>query len=358
MNKDAVNKYKKELKALLLREIDSNGSYSEWYDDLTDFRNYMIRHYIKFHIRDALFSPRRTSNQYGDIIDHHSVSYLAPLDFTRIGWNGKRITPLQQIKKLSDWIVSGGGRFIYVALPNKGVIYPQLICDDPLLYHHKTSCAPQWRKFVNEVVDSEIEIIDIYPVFRNWADSHSVDECLFSKKHNISGIGAKLVADTITEYLMKSADDVIRPHLNIEQRELWLSKLSNAGPYEEKCYLNYHKIEKREVTYRSIDTSDIAIFGDCNLQGYSEIGAGISANLAYNLQYPVHDAGRLLVFDDKREVLNKMSLAELQQLRKKKIVIYLAFASASFTRSSTTCRMELLKRHSLKNFKWCNFELK
>ena len=31
------------------------------------------------------------------------------------------------------------------------------------------------------------------------------------------------------------------------------------------------------------------------------------ANIAYNLQYPIYDAGRVLIFDDKRQQDNKIT---------------------------------------------------
>ena len=76
--------------------------------------------------------------------------------------------------------------------------------------------------------------------------------------------------------------------------------------------------------------SKIAVFGDCNLQSYSNFGTGICGSLSYELGYPVYNAGRKLIFGNNEKPLTK---GELKQLLKYDIVIYVAFASAPYVRT-------------------------
>lgn len=77
-------------------------------------------------------------------------------------------------------------------------------------------------------------------------------------------------------------------------------------------------------------------------------GGGIAANLAYNLQYPVYNAGRKLIFDYD----DTMTGADLRMLAQNEIVIYVAFSSAPFVRSTT-----MSVRHPSLGYKWCHLDL-
>lgn len=96
------------------------------------------------------------------------------------------------------------------------------------------------------------------------------------------------------------------------------------------------------------DRSRIVIFGDCNLQGYQDIGGGVAANLAYDMQYPVYNAGRFLPFDH----INPVTEAFLKDMQEKDIVIYVAFSSASFVRSTI-----IPLRNLGKYFSWSTIDL-
>lgn len=134
----------------LRRGEEINGGYSEWYDSLKPFRKHICEKYIKYGIPNMYF-PKYVKLESGDVIDHHIISYLAPLDYTRIGWNGLRISPQEHILKLSEYFKKRGSRFIYVALPNKGMIDLSLLSGVELL-DSKTGNAPQYRKYVRDVI--------------------------------------------------------------------------------------------------------------------------------------------------------------------------------------------------------------
>lgn len=343
-----VEQYRKEQIQTLKEECLSNGSYEKWYQELEPFRRYIQKRYIRFHFGKKLYWNRYVENRQGDILDHHTISYLAPLDYKNIGWGSQHLYAHEQIKGISDYFMKRGIRFIYAAIPNKGVVYPSRICPDEQLLKGKSINAPQWRKYLFQVIDAGVETVDVLPGFIKMRDRYQV----FSKEHNVSSQGAKIIADLIASYLKRTTKG-ITPRLQIEREDQYYFPSDYRKPEknEELCSIcRISQNGKGKVPYWNQDTKDsrIAIFGDCNLQSYSGVGGGIAANLAYNLQYPIYNAGRKLIFDYD----DAMTGEDLKKLEENEIVIYAAFSSASFVRSTT-----LSLRHPSLGYKWCHLDL-
>lgn len=223
--------------------------------------------------------------------------------------------------------------------------------------------APQYRKHISDLLDRGVEVVDLYPVFKEWADVHGEEEQLFSKDHHISPVGAKLIADTIADYLKKTTEG-LEESLSVQQCEYMYYDNSASANNLSKIFVNYtEKDKKTTVWHQDEEKAKVTIFGDCNLQSYQSLGAGIHANLVNDLKLPIHDRGRVLLFDDKRELDNKMSKSILKEIKETEIMIYVAFCSAGFVRTSQVkgrlgLATKFLKEHSLANYKWANFELK
>ena len=247
---------------------------------------------------------------------------------------------------LADYLKKKNTRLIYTALPNKCNIYPEIICDDLTLLNGKTICVPQYRKFIRELVMSGIEVIDMLPVFMR----HKEDFPLFSKEHHISALGAKLVADTAAEYLRLTTKNITED-FNIESEEqyVFLDDINDKNMELARIFFTMKDGKRVPFWNQHTGTSKIAIFGDCNLQSYTSIGGGISANLSYNLNYPVYNYGRKLIFSEYECPLTQ---SDLERLSKFDIVIYNAFASASFVRSS-----HLRLRNPLEFMTWSTINL-
>jgi len=129
INNAAVQDFQKiQIEKLVSEEKENNG-YDNWYQELKPFREYIRKRYIKFDLFGKSFRSKIVNLPSGDIIDGHIISYLSPMDFTRIGWNNMRLYPHEHLKLISEFFSLHGTRFIYAALPNKGNIYPSIICD-------------------------------------------------------------------------------------------------------------------------------------------------------------------------------------------------------------------------------------
>lgn len=134
-NNDILNKvynFKNKQLDYLTREENIAGGYEKWYTDLKFFRQFIKKQYIQWNICNKVYRPRYITTSFGDKIDHHVLAYLSPLSFTRVGWNGERLSPAEHLKKISDFFTGKGKRFLYVSVPNKGMIYPERIIDKTL----------------------------------------------------------------------------------------------------------------------------------------------------------------------------------------------------------------------------------
>lgn len=314
-------------------EISYNGAYNEWFKDLSDYRKVLMK-YIEYKFCDY-YCIKRKRIVSGDILDHHVGAYLAPMDFTRIGWNKVKSKPSQQIVLLDKFFKLRGIRFIYVALPCKGMVYPNLMVDKELL-NGKSINVPQWRKMLYEIVDAGVEVIDCLPRF-----IINKNEILYSKEHNLSPFGCDFTAHLIATYLKKT----IIGEVNIDlSRFSQIDRLYNihstmqgegaVDEFEVQKYIGkqvFDAVDNEPYTGFLAD-SGIGIFGNCNLQSYMYDGGGITANLSYYLGYPVSYLGRKLPFSDKPQ--ERIDDKTLELFCKKKILIYVGFPSASFVRTS------------------------
>lgn len=321
------------------------GGYDEWWNEYDDFRK-SIGAYTKL-IFGATYKIFPTILEDGNLIDHHIISYLAPMSFKAKGWNGMYLTPSEHLSLFANYFIEKGIRFIYVPLPNKGVIYPSVIS--------KVDCnssynSPQWRKYIHSILNQSpgIEIIDGFDILNRNKASYNV----FSKGHHISSIGANIIASELAEYLLKSTND-IKPQLEL-YRKIELYKyydwdyISKDHLYSEELVIHYDK--KSDKPFYATDfskTSKIGIIGDCNIQHYQTHAASLVTSLSYYTNYNFDEVGRYLPFDWVSSVTTDI----LDRLCEKEIVIYIAFASASFVRSRLFSRRRLGKPNTWSDIK-------
>lgn len=357
-NNDISNKvysFRKKQFDYLIQEENVAGGYEKWYASLEPFRQFIKRQYTQWDICNKVYRPRYVTTSFGDKIDHHALAYLAPLSFTRIGWNGKRLSPAKHLKKISDFFTRKGKRFLYVTVPNKGMIYPERIVNkssDLGLFGNPgggIGVAPQWRKYIKEVLAENIETLDLLPVFMKQRDEGD----LFSKEHHISSFGAMITGRVIADYILSTtnikSDENF--HINMNEAYIYTSDYGNPKCEKEKASIYYIEGKFGKELYWNQNTLDskIAIFGDCNLQSYCSHGAGISANLSYYLKYPIYNAGRKLIYGYMERPIKKEEIEELLQYD---IIIYVNFSSAPFVRTAV-----FNLRHPALEYKWCNYKL-
>lgn len=207
---------------------------------------------------------------------------------------------------------------------------------------------------VFEMLESGVEVLDMFPVFQEHK------ECpLFSYEHNISPEGAELTARFIADYIKGTSklDTQSTMAFSAFKKEMWYHPWqSNAQEKHVRLHME-SCIEKEGTNYLPFgNSSNICIFGNCNLQAFQYRGSGIAANLAYQLQMDIDYLGRTLIFGNGEEAYGKESLKECI---KRDIAICIGFPSGSFVRT-TQLNREAIKRfirHGRLSGQWSSMDL-
>lgn len=332
----AIDSHRAGNLARFKEEVSHNGPYEKWYEELEDYRKYLRNKYIEHRFRDWYCIGRKLIPS-GDILDHHVGAYLAPLEFTRTGWNGERLCPSKQIILLDRYFKSKGIRFVYVALPCKGFVHTDLMGGEEY-QAEKSITVPQWRKMLKEIVEEGVETVDCLPPFTG-----NKGKGLYSKEHNLSPAGCDFTAALVADYLQKTISKGLEsePGRFTKAERLYSihSTMQGKGAVDEFEVQLYKGWQVTDTATGKpytgfLNDSGIAIFGNCNLQSYMYDGGGITSCLSAYLNYPISYLGRRLPFCAKPK--ERIDGSALELLCRKEILLYVGFPSAAFVRSSVS----------------------
>lgn len=339
--------------ARIHKEVSQFGSFESQYKKLRAFRD-ELRKFYQWSFFDKLFIPKLTQITTGDLLDHHILAYFAPFEFKRVSWGRGIRYPYEHIKLLSEKLHSQGSRFIYVSLPLKGMIYPEYAVDEKF-FTKSAPTAPQFRKMTLKLLEEKVEVLDMFPIFMENKDKN-----LFCYTHNISTSGCELTAQIIADYIKETTvlktENQVKFTKTTQQtdndkrtRQCLTSKIykdkkpyivpNRAGIKAMQQVVKDYQLPPYEITL--ID-NNIAIFGNCNLQGFHDEATGIASNLAYNLNTEIDYLGRKLIFEND---FDKFDTETYQECCRREIVICIGFLTGSFVRSSMiSSKKECYKR--------------
>lgn len=311
--------------AALFHQENIDIGYMLWHDSLSPVR----RHFSHLILEHNPSWPNLWHYK-GHKFDHHMHGFIAPLEIFRKGFLGVTRNPVQQLTCLNRYLAEHDCRFIYVALPCKKALYPEIIVP-PEIMPPVPNIIPQWRKMLRDLLLAGVEVIDMLPVmgqsrkklendhppFPMSGDVKKEAFSLFSFYHDISPIGADVISSEIASYLALTT-----PEIEIRKYQ--------GRPVvfmEDNCYWQTEWINKPDIK----EQSEIGIFGNCNLQKYLGSGFDITSKLAAKITQPVEYCGRILPFAPNW----RDALADVRDglFFGKKILIYLGFPSAAYVRS-------------------------
>ena len=246
----------------------------------------------------------------------------------KVGGGGVK-TPVEHIIEISNALKRHNTRFLYVSLPLKLSVYPEIVARDGT-YIKNASTLPQFRAMHLELLRNGVEVIDCFPVF--LANKHKTN--LFSQSHQISRDGATLTAMIIADYLNKTT--------------IFRRDLEQFGGTQQEFIEN-----------SNLSQSRFGIFGNCNLQSYIEEGAGIGYNLCFILKKEIDYLGRKLIFS---EVFDKFDEEAFKDCCNRDLVICISFLSGSFVRTSCDAvSISMEKAYKLKDANiikgWSNLDI-
>lgn len=239
----------------------------------------------------------------------------------KVGGGGQN-SPVSHIIELSQALQRFQTRLLYVSLPLKLSVYPELVAKIPTSLKG-ASTLPQFRQMTLELLQNGVEVVDIFPLFMQHKKDSTTH--LFAKGHHISSEGARLIAQTLAEYLRATTE--------FSPDNAHFRALGNTIYQNEAIYIP------------SQQGSPFCIFGNCNLQAFHNKGAGIASNLAFFLNKEVDYLGRKLIFwSGKKETFDKKTFEECC---KRDIAICISFLSGSFVRTSI---VSMTKKQALSKF--------
>lgn len=328
-NKEIIYKMCEKKKQLDV-ESELHGGYEKWFDELEGFRE-QLKKYGRIHM-----SPDGRENvvdagvrlQNGHYVDHHISAYFMPLFFRRVGFELKLRTPAEQLIYVSEKLKERGIRFLYVALPNKKCIYPEFVADSSFIPDDGIM-IPQCRKMIGEMIEGGMEVLDLYPDFLNEKNA-----MLFSYEHNISPNGSEVVGRKIAEYLVETTEfKATEQVLDSKTMSMGIPtvNIKNGNEifyYQGECIYSIEDGITKLVSGGDV-SSEICLIGDCNTQRGLETGSSVISYLSHYLKYPVEYGGRCLPFDS----IDRLNRIEKGKLAGKKLLIYVAFASAAWVRA-------------------------
>ncbi len=307
LNKELIRRLEKERREHF---SGKDESYNVWQEEMKD----IVSSLKKYDVTGVRGSSIHLDN--GEWIDHHIVGYYAPVDFCGTGYNGRKLSAVEQIVETADQFTRHGIRFIYAPLPCKLAVYPEYALDKAIIPRDEI-ITPQWRKMIYDIACKGVETVDLFPVLRENKKASK----LFSDRHSLSPGGCEIVGKEIAEYLKETTffdDSCTGLQLQLEYAK------NNNG---ESCILLRNNGKTVPYLGKEI-SSDIAIFGDCNLQANRGISCDVTSFLAYYTEYPVNYVGRLLPFC----AVDSICKARPKTFKKGGIAIYLGFPSAAYVR--------------------------
>lgn len=316
--------------------------YQSRYKELKKFRKSLSK-YISGYNEDEtnlLLSPKVVVLDNGHVLDHHVLGYFAPFIFRRKGLSEtkERILPEEQLAIVSDWLRKRGIRFIYVGIPCKLAVYPELVIEDDEIPRDGI-IIPQWRNFERNILKNDVELVDCYSEFMIQKN----EQMLFSKNHHISPAGASIIAKCIKKYIDKTteyySDDTM---FKAVPDVVGIPVLSRSGDYnslelaaEEHNGIKYLLNGENGVRpyIGNEKRSKIAIMGNCNLSVFRCTGFDITAQLSGQMGYPIKYIGRCLPFAN-QDSFDKISVTDLIGVD---ILVDIEFLSAPFVRAPREC---------------------
>lgn len=308
---------KNEIQNILNYLLIHNG-WNNWYDELIMFRKQISKYIYEY--QDKNFYKQHREN-------YHMLGYYAPLDFKVLGFEKQIRTPAEQLIYLASYFKKKNIRFIYVPIPCKLSIYPELYVNKSHIPNDMI-LVPQWQKFVFDLLVADIEVFDLLPLFLNLKKNKTMlyTESFFWSPYAVYET-AYALANYLQEYKKETSKFVLK-NKKSKYKYSWFTK-------SESWLLN--NIYDNDILYEPYYNSntEIAVFGDCNIYEAMPISSNISSVLAYFLQTDIQQIGRHTPYTPQlTDTAHSMRSVLPSSFIKTKCVIYFGFISDCYVKPS------------------------
>lgn len=304
----------------IIQNVIKHNDWDTWYNQLIPFRKNITKYIYEY--QDKNFYKQHREN-------YHILGYYAPLIFKILGFNKEIRTPVEQIFFLAQKFKQKNIDFIYVPIPCKLSIYPEL-------YMHKKDIpedgivVPQWQKMILDLLLMGVEVIDLLPYFLTIKNDNPMlyTESFFWSP-TAAHFAAKLLAQYLHTYKNKTNEyKFYQKTIKQKYRYDWFTK-------DQSWLLNNTYLDDKLYEPYNTPNANISVFGDCNIYEAMPISSNVTAQLAYMLQRPIQQIGRHTPFTPQCiDTAHSIRSILPSSLLYTKCIIYLGFISDCYVKPS------------------------
>jgi alginate O-acetyltransferase complex protein AlgJ len=311
----------------LKKELDTYGagSYETWSKPYDGFYKYLNQRLSRL-TGDESGLPGNS----GFIFFKNSLAYIAAGDLQKQP-AGKN--PFPVIVDLKQKLAARGIDFLFVPVPVKPEVYPEKFYDQ-LPKNAGPYVNPSGRKFVRELLEAGVEVVDLLPVF--LAEKDKTGELLYQKLDtHWNARGLELAAQTIAGRVKKFGWYAGFPQQTFSVRDSAFTrvgdivsrlKTAEQTQYPPQNLVGHQVLQPDGTKYKDSKNSPILMLGDsfCGVYQRTDCqGAGVTAHLAKNLGMPVH---LIMSYGGGPTVVVQLKKAGVEGLAGKRLVIWMMVA--------------------------------
>jgi alginate O-acetyltransferase complex protein AlgJ len=244
--------------------------------------------------------------------------------------------PFPSILALNNRLKEKGVDFIFIPIPTKEEVYPEYIFKS-MPENGGRFINPYGRKFIKELCEAGIEVIDLLPEFISVKDSLKKENKFLYQKQDThwttDGIEltARLISDRIQQYRWYASvpkKEYKIQESNFQQIGDIVSRLDKArqSNYKTQTLLARQIVGADGVFYEDEKYSPVLMMGDSFLGVYQRTGcksAGVSAHVAYNVKFPIYVS---MIYGGGADMIDRIKRMGSDGLKRTKLIIWVMTA--------------------------------
>ncbi len=319
-------------------ELKKHETYARWASGLDGFRRNLKRY-----IESLPEQQMGIEGKDGWLFFRRSLQYTISEDLTD---QSREKNPLPHLKEFKNFLDSNRINLLFVTVPAKSEVYPEYLPVDAPKEGGEI-VNPYVRKFLRQVQDAGIEVIDLLPHFLDAKSKDGKEAEYLYQKHDTHWttrglqIAADLIAKRVREYSWY--ENVADSHTytikdtTITRRGDIVDKLPQASQvrYPAASLAARQVYNSAEKLNRGEKNSPVMVIGDSYTGVFEHIdckGAGVGSHIAANTGIPVDI---ITSWGGGPLVRQKMLRARGNSLQDKRLVVYIMSARDLYDYSLT-----------------------
>ncbi len=308
-----------------------HGSWDAWFHKLDPFHRQ-----VSALLASQPASVEALRGRQGYLLFRRGMEYLLAGDLQKLP---PEKNPLTAIVSLRDSLASLGIDFLFVPIPTKADVYPEIISAAAAKLPGATP-QPYLRKLLWDLAQHKVETLDLLSKFQTAARQGG-DSLYQRQDTHWTAAGLELAAATVGERVMGyswfgEAYPTEVPYTDHDTVFSQLGDLYDRLPPQARTGLGPEKLRGRQVVdstghyYADAQNAPILVLGDSYTGVYEQTGcrhAGVTARLAKTIGGPVD---LIMGWGGGPEAPRKLRLAGPDALKGKRLVIWMMSARDLF----------------------------